>query len=859
MSSKTLRASVLVLLAALGCGSDPATQVLVEIDAADDVKARASFVRLRLEASTPGGDFESVSELGDVTIPVARDGWPRTHVIAPLDGDATRLYRVTARALDDDFRTVAEARRQSGYVAGDTRVLRVFIPGGECLDVTCPDDRTCEQGLCLEVPMIPPELLPRPGEDTSDGGVDGGTTDGGEDGGVCDPTSIECEAEGECETAEVSCDTGEPVCVRTPRGADTVCREAAGECDAEESCDGTSPFCPEDRPVEFGTECTEGFCFGQTCGTCSAGGSCDTGNPCEVGEIQCDAEGVPTCTPMRAADPGTVCRAAIGPCDVAETCQETTCPSDARVPAGETCRNAMGLCDQAEACDGTSPLCPVDAFRSASTVCRASGGACDPEETCSGSGPSCPVDVISAGGTVCRAEATICDVSEVCDGNVRECPTDAFLPFGTACGINPAFVCDGAGKCEETNCGGPCETGRACEIGEIVCDAAGSRCVGRGPRPANTACRAAAGDCDVAESCNGSSLDCPNNAFATATTVCRAAAGDCDAAENCTGTSATCPADQLRASGTECRAAAGVCDRPEFCNGSSPSCPSNSFQTNGTICRAAAGVCDVPEICSGTSASCPTDALRPAGTVCRPGQHVSCDFREECEGNTPQCPTDDFVGDGDACVMRPSGWGGVCTGLLMTPVGDPYRCLDLVISEVRLGASGYVEIYNRFCQSLPLGQCSLVTEGSLGSAISTPLTGFISSGGFFLVGLGVSDADVNAGTTLGTGLANQNGAHFTLVCEGSVVDEVRLTATMPTEAPRPTSPIFCPGLFGPLPMGATERKAIASSTTATMIAGGRDAVAGNAYDTDQDTNDFVCLMGGMPQSTRASAETGGCR
>ncbi|MCB9601784.1 MAG: hypothetical protein H6720_15780 [Sandaracinus sp.] len=39
MSSKTLRASVLVLLAALGCGSDPATQVLVEIDAADDVKA----------------------------------------------------------------------------------------------------------------------------------------------------------------------------------------------------------------------------------------------------------------------------------------------------------------------------------------------------------------------------------------------------------------------------------------------------------------------------------------------------------------------------------------------------------------------------------------------------------------------------------------------------------------------------------------------------------------------------------------------------------------------------------------------------------------------------------------------------
>jgi hypothetical protein len=59
------------------CGGDPVTQILVEIDAADDVKARASFVRLRIEAAAADGAFASVTELGDVTIPVSSADWPR--------------------------------------------------------------------------------------------------------------------------------------------------------------------------------------------------------------------------------------------------------------------------------------------------------------------------------------------------------------------------------------------------------------------------------------------------------------------------------------------------------------------------------------------------------------------------------------------------------------------------------------------------------------------------------------------------------------------------------------------------------------------------------------------------------------
>ena len=41
--------------------------------------------------------------------------------------------------------------------------------------------------------------------------------------------------------------------------------------------------------------------------------------------------------------------------------------------------------------------------------------------------------------------------------------------------------------------------------------------------------------------------------------VCRASAGACDAAETCDGTNAACPADAKLAAGTECRASAGQC------------------------------------------------------------------------------------------------------------------------------------------------------------------------------------------------------------------------------------------------------------------------------------------------------------
>ena len=70
------------------------------------------------------------------------------------------------------------------------------------------------------------------------------------------------------------------------------------------------------------------------------------------------------------------------------------------------------------------------------------------------------------------------------------------------------------------NCGEPCNTGRVCEVGEIDCSTGAAECVAVGVVDAGVVCRPAAGDCDVAERCDGVSSDCPNNGFMAGGTVC---------------------------------------------------------------------------------------------------------------------------------------------------------------------------------------------------------------------------------------------------------------------------------------------------------------------------------------------------
>jgi len=150
------------------------------------------------------------------------------------------------------------------------------------------------------------------------------------------------------------------------------------------------------------------------------------------------------------------------------------------------------------------------------------------------------------------------------------------------------------------------------------------------PGNAGTVCRSAAGVCDVAEQCTGSSAGCPADVKSTA--ICRSATGICDAPESCTGTSNNCPGDTFLPSGTVCRSSAGVCDVPETCTGTGPGCPADGFAPSSTVCRSAAGVCDLAENCTGSSAACPGNAKQPPGTPCADTDGKTC-TTAACDAN----------------------------------------------------------------------------------------------------------------------------------------------------------------------------------------------------------------------------------
>jgi fibronectin type 3 domain-containing protein len=134
------------------------------------------------------------------------------------------------------------------------------------------------------------------------------------------------------------------------------------------------------------------------------------------------------------------------------------------------------------------------------------------------------------------------------------------------------------------------------------------------PSPAGTVCRPAAGACDVAETCDGVSTDCPADKIAAAGKECRAVSGDCDVAETCTGTGVECPDDGVRSAGTVCRPAAGLCDYAEICDGISAGCPVDGLKPSTFTCNVSTGACDPAETCTGLNTGCPQDVAYTAPT-----------------------------------------------------------------------------------------------------------------------------------------------------------------------------------------------------------------------------------------------------
>ncbi len=288
--------------------------------------------------------------------------------------------------------------------------------------------------------------------------------------------------------------------------------------------------------------------------------------------------------------------------------------------------------------------------------------------------------------------------------NVSLCG-DGSIDSGEACD-------DGTSNGLDSCCGTDCQVrgaGESCRAAagicdlEETCDGVSAACPADSFAAPTVVCRAASsGDlCDVDELCDGATADCPADGVAAGGTVCRAEAGDCDVEETCDGVGKTCPADVIESAGTQCRAVAGVCDVAESCDGVSASCPADGFDT-GTACRAVAGVCDVAESCDGSGPNCPADGF-DSGTECRTSAGV-CDVAESCDGSGANCPADGFD-TGTECRAS----AGVC---------DPAESCD----GSGISCPADVLDFGTECRA-DSGQCD-VAESCDGVGVDCPADGF---------------------------------------------------------------------------------------------------------------------------------------
>ena len=413
-----------------------------------------------------------------------------------------------------------------------------------------------------------------------------GTTCAFDGGTVCDATGacVQCLTDAQCSGATPVC-SGSHTCVaatctdgnKNGTETDVDCGGSCGKCGATKTClvanDCTDGVCTGSPLTCKAATCTDGVQNGgetdADCGGSSTCGRCGTGLKC-VNASDCSSK---------------VCTGGL--------CQAPSC-SDGEENGTETDVDCGGSCAGAP----TNKKCDLNEGCDAPTDCTTN--------RCSGVGGLC---LKSLNGEAC-SDAALCDsgfcadgvcCNTACNGTCEACSIAA---FGSAQGTCTAFAnnTDPAGECTDegaASCGndGMCNGARACRK-----YAAGIECRA-----------AAAGGCDVAESCPGNGAACPTNAFAPNTTVCAAAAcngTNFSAAVTCSGT-ATCgtatPVNCATA-GDVCNATSGCVDCNSAADCAPASCTGSTFTTAET--------CNGSHVCvAGTSSDCANN-FACNGAVC---------------------------------------------------------------------------------------------------------------------------------------------------------------------------------------------------------------------------------------------------
>ena len=570
---------------------------------------------------------------------------------------------------------------------------------------TCPGERACRAtGLTRCVG-------PEPAAETCDGRDEDcdGETDEETDGAECELTN----EFGTCLGA-IACEAGIPLCVGRVPSAE-VCNGVDDDCDGEtdegqpdldgdtvkdcvdddidgdgslnpddcaprdaavfpgqtEVCNGIDDDC--DLAIDEGT----GDAAGQQCGvyTCAGDPGCRTlclqDGHCVPGYL-CDFEDGDDDGNARECLPSVCGNGAV---EIREACDDGVndgsyggclpgcgalgprCGDGVRQPAHEACDDGPALNGTPNHCNSTcSGITPPEC----GNAVQEAGEACDlGAENSNAPNAACRLDCSPrrcGDGVVDGGSEEACDAGSANGQTVCGCRSDCrFVAATVTCragagACDTAETCNGAGACpaDAFLSGVTCrpEAG-VCDAAE-VCSGASASCPADAKRPATTVCRPTLGGCDPAELCDGGTNACPADTVRPSGFECRPASGACDEAERCDGQKRACPADVFKTADTVCREAAGDCDVEEWCPGSAGACPADGVASAATVCREAAGGCDLAERCSGSTKACPADALKPAASVCNPADGP-CDVAETCDGASAACPEDALAPSGTVC------------------------------------------------------------------------------------------------------------------------------------------------------------------------------------------------------------------
>ncbi len=308
------------------------------------------------------------------------------------------------------------------------------------------------------------------------------------------------------------------------------------------TCDCSDGFTPGNGTCQDINECTAGTdnCA-QNCTntTGSISCSCDSGYTLNADGHSCD----------------DINECALNTDNCAQNCTNTTGSFTCSCTSGYTLNADGHSCDDKNECTLGTDNCDTNA------TCTNTVGSftCACNDYYTGTGVTC---TFCAADNQCGATCSACSdtVLDHCKDNGNgtsqcvDCTDNAHCPLGFQCSNN---VCTDA--CE-------CTTGACCD-----------GCHFR----SGTVCRPAAdAECDIAETCTGSSATCPDDEFATINTPCGdSTSGECDDADACNGLGACDPG--YWGSGD-------ACDDGTFCNGedtcnNSGSCDNNTGMPCGNF------------------------------------------------------------------------------------------------------------------------------------------------------------------------------------------------------------------------------------------------------------------------------------